>query len=225
MLPLPVCGSRCRQGTVFMALKKHLFIVFEGIDGSGKSTACVETEKVLSARGIPCVRSAEPTQGVYGQKIRSLLSHPIKPDPDMMLELFVKDREEDVLCNITPNRARGSVVLLDRYYYSNAAYQGASGISYKRILRVNGRYGFPEPDRVYLFDIDPNEALTRINARNSGKGVANDSFEKVSFLEEVRSLYLKMADERFVLIDASKKPDEILDLIISDLFRNFSDVE
>ena len=131
-----------------MPLKKPLFVFFEGIDGSGKSTACAETELVLLERNEPCLRLAEPTKGVHGAKIRSLLSQPLKPDPDVMLELFVKDREEDVACNIGPALNEGRIVLIDRYFYSNAAYQGASGIPYTRILKVNARYGFPVPDRI-----------------------------------------------------------------------------
>ena len=206
-----------------MPLKKPLFIVFEGIDGSGKSTACTETERVLSERSEPCVRLAEPTAGVFGAKIRSLLSQPIEPDPDVMLELFVKDREEDVAANISPALNGGRIVLLDRYFYSNAAYQGASGIPYTRILKVNARYGFPVPDRVYLFDIDPAAALARVNNRNDQAGTESDAFEKEPFLRDVRELYLKMADERFMVIDASASREKILSLVIDDLERNFSD--
>lgn len=205
-----------------MPLKKPLFVVFEGIDGSGKSTACAETERVLLERNEPCLRLAEPTKGVHGAKIRSLLSQPLKPDPDVMLELFVKDREEDVACNIGPALNEGRIVLIDRYFYSNAAYQGASGIPYTRILKVNARYGFPVPDRVYLFDIDPAAALARVNSRNDQSGTESDAFEKEPFLRDVRELYLKMADERFVVIDASAPREKILSLVIDDLERNFS---
>ena len=205
-----------------MPLKKPLFVVFEGIDGSGKSTACEETEKALLARGESCVRFAEPTRGVHGAKIRYLLSQPLKPDPDMMLELFVRDREEDVAVNISPALADGRIVLLDRYYYSNAAYQGASGISFKRILKVNARYGFPVPDRVYLFDIDPADALSRVAARNSAQGAESDTFEKEPFLKEVREIYRKMSDDSFIVIDAAGSREHILSQILQDLDGNFA---
>lgn len=208
-----------------MPLKRPLFVVFEGIDGSGKSTACEETEKRLLARGEPCVRFAEPTRGGHGSRIRFLLSQPLKPDPDMMLELFVKDREEDVALNIAPSLRDGCIVLLDRYFYSNAAYQGASGISYTRILKVNMRYGFPVPDRVYLFDIDPAAALARVSSRNVSDGTQSDIFEKEPFLRDVRTIYRDMADSSFVVIDASADRSQILSRIMDDLDRNFSDAE
>ena len=206
-----------------MPIRKPLFVVFEGIDGSGKSTACAEIEKILLSRGEPCVRFAEPTKGAYGLKIRSLLAEPIKPDPDVMLELFIRDREEDVSLNLSPCAAEGKIVLLDRYFYSNAAYQGASGISFSRILKVNARYGFPVPDRVYLFDLDPATALERVSSRNDEQGGVSDAFEKEPFLRDVRELYLKMADERFLVLDASAGRDRILQVILDDLERNFPD--
>jgi dTMP kinase len=206
-----------------MPLRKPLFVVFEGIDGSGKSTACAELEKILLSRSEPCVRFAEPTQGSYGLKIRSLLAEPIKPDPDVMLELFIRDREEDAALNLTPSAAEGRIVLLDRYYYSNAAYQGASGISFSRILKVNARYGFPVPDRVYLFDIDPALALARVSSRNDEQGGVSDAFEKEPFLRDVRELYLKMADERFLILDASAGREQIIRIVLDDLERNFTD--
>jgi len=207
-----------------MSLRKPLFIVFEGIDGSGKSTACAETEKALLLAGESVVRLAEPTKGMHGNRIRQLLSQPVKPDPDLMLELFIKDREEDVASNISPNLASGAVVLLDRYYFSNAAYQGASGLSFKRILSLNERFGFPKPDRVYLFDLDPKVALERISARNLDRAEENDAFEKGPFLEDVRALYRQMADESFVIVDAFRTVEETLSVILDDIRRSFTDV-
>jgi dTMP kinase len=162
---------------------------------------------------------------VHGSRIRQLLSRPLKPDPDMMLELFVRDREEDVAVNIAPSLSDEKIILLDRYYFSNAAYQGASGISFKRILTVNSRYGFPVPDRVYLFDIEPTEALARIASRNSAAGAESDAFEKGPFLNDVREIYRKMADETFVIIDAAGSREQILSQILDDIDRNFADAE
>ena len=76
---------------------------------------------------------------------------------------------------------------------------------------------------MYLFDIDPAAALARVNSRNDQSGTESDAFEKEPFLRDVRELYLKMADERFVVIDASAPREKILSLVIDDLERNFSD--
>ncbi|MGL4369429.1 MAG: dTMP kinase [Spirochaetota bacterium] len=208
-----------------MSLRKPLFIVFEGIDGSGKSTACSGIERLLREEGEPVIRLAEPTQGSSGREIRERLASPIKPDPDTMLELFISDREDDVTINILPNLAAGNIILMDRYYYSNAAYQGASGLSWKRILRLNDDYSFPRPDRVYFMDIDPERALERIQKRNEENGCRSDSFEKLSFLRDVRDIYHACADDRFKTIDASGTVPEIVKAVRADLAELFSNVE
>ena len=203
--------------------RKPLFIVFEGIDGSGKSTISNMTVEYINNCGIEVVHFAEPSQGITGRKIRNLLKSPIAPDPDMMLGLFLEDREEDVSLRIKPALESGKTVVLDRYYYSNAAYQGASGLSYKRILKANMDRNFPKPDRVYLLDIHPSESLMRVESRNEEDGCTRELFEKESFLSEVSNIYHLIADESFYILDARKKPEELMTEIVSDLKRSFPD--
>ena len=208
-----------------MRLKAPLFIVFEGIDGSGKSTACREVAKKLAEEGEPVVSLAEPTGRVNGRKIRELLSGPIKPDPDVMLELFVRDREDDAAVNIRPNLANNRIILMDRYYYSNAAYQGASGLSWKRILKLNESYGFPVPDKVYIIDIDAETAMERIRLRNEATGESSDSFEKKQFLEDVRSIYQALPGNMICRVDGSMTREQMVAYILNDIKSCFSDVE
>ncbi|HNX59616.1 MAG TPA: dTMP kinase, partial [Spirochaetota bacterium] len=170
-------------------IRNPLFIVFEGIDGSGKTTVSNMTVEFLKNYGIDVEHFAEPSQGVTGRKIRNLLKSPIAPDPDVMLGLFLEDREEDVSLRITPSLESGKTVILDRYYFSNAAYQGASGLSYKRILKANTDRKFPRPDRVYLLDLHPSESLLRVETRNEEDGGPREMFEKESFLSEVSKIY------------------------------------
>lgn len=203
-----------------LSIKNPLFIVFEGIDGSGKSTLARSLHSYLIENDVDAVMLSEPTNGVCGKKIRELLSSPITPDPDIMLSLFVDDRIEDVHNNINPALSNGSVVILDRYFYSNAAYQGASGISYKRILKANIERGFPVPDKIYYLDIPVADAISRIEARSSGN-VPVDSFEKAPFLEEVASIYKMMRDEKWMILDAMKKSELLLTDVIEDLRRSF----
>ena len=96
-------------------IRKSLFIVFEGIDGSGKTTVSNMIEEFFENNGIDSVHFAEPSQGITGQKIRNLLKSPIAPDPDVMLGLFLEDREEDVSLRIKPSIESGKTVILDRY--------------------------------------------------------------------------------------------------------------
>jgi len=136
-----------------------MFIVFEGIDGSGKSTQCDLLYKYLLDNDVDAVRLLEPSNGEIGKKIRTILSGDIIPPVSKQVELFIKDRKDDVEKNILPALLDGKVVLMDRYYFSNAAYQGAQGIDPKTIIDKNLALDFPQPDIVYYLDIHPNAAM------------------------------------------------------------------
>ncbi len=197
------------------------FIVFEGIDGSGKSTLCEAVFRHFDGCGIACVRLREPTGGKWGRKIRELLQQPQMPDAEEQLHLFLLDREEDVERNILPAMREGSMILMDRYYFSNAAYQGAAGIPPERIIAENRDKGFPEPHRVYLIDVEPGEALRRVALRN-GLGKSGEVFEREGFLSEVRRIYRSIADDRFCVVDGSKTPGECLEIILEDMRKTFA---
>ncbi|MFW5770270.1 MAG: dTMP kinase [Spirochaetota bacterium] len=197
-----------------MKLKLPLFIVFEGIDGSGKSTQADLLHVYCKKNDIPSMLFREPTDGPWGKKIRAMLSGEFKTDVKGQLELFLQDREYDVSTNIRPALEEGNLVILDRYYYSTAAYQGGDQYSTREIITMNESCGFPRPDRVYLIDIDPSTALTRVGERNPGR---EEIFEKKQFLEKVRKNYLDMADETFCVINGNRKQEEIYYDICHDL--------
>ena len=97
--------------------KQGILIVFEGIDGSGKSTQAERIFNRLKNLGFPLSFFREPTDSIYGKIIRKILSGKIpRRTPEAELYLFLRDREEDVVRNIRPAIARGEIVLLDRYY-------------------------------------------------------------------------------------------------------------
>lgn len=135
------------------------------------------------------------------------------------LELFLKDREDDARCNIRPALAREEIIVMDRYFYSNAAYQGAMGLDYNYILRENRNRNFPIPDLVYFVDIPVSLALKRIEERNhSGR---RDIFEKEAFLEKVRKIFLSMETEGLVIIDGTAKPERISENLLTHLYDYF----
>ena len=197
-----------------MNLDLPLFILFEGIDGSGKSTQAKLLHRYCEEKHIPAVLLQEPTDGPWGKKIREMLNGRFQADVDGQLELFILDRGYDVNTNIIPSLDKGMLVILDRYYYSTAAYQGGDEYSPMQIVDMNLEKGFPVPDRVYLIDIDPDTALCRVGARNPGR---EEIFEKKQFLEKVRENYLQLADERFLVLDGTLTEDELFTSILDDL--------
>ena len=172
-------------------------IVLEGIDGAGKSTIVRKIADHCAGRGLECVQSAEPTRGTWGTKLRqSMIEGRLSIEDE--LGLFLKDRAEHVENVIVPALQQGKVVILDRYYLSTAAYQGARGVSQEWILMENERFA-PKPDLVLLLDFDPAAGLDRIRAR----GDAPNTFEQLDQLREVRRIFLGL-DRPFIrVVDAS----------------------
>jgi len=189
-----------------------LFLVFEGIDGSGKSTQCDLLYQHVISRGLPAVRLAEPTDGEWGRKIRIMLKEKSIVPAEEQLELFLLDRMDDAERNIIPALNDNRIVIMDRYYYSNAAYQGAAGIPPERIIRVNRGSRVPEPDRVYYIDLPPDIAVQRVTGRSNTR----DFFERESFLRKVREIFLSIADEKFLVIDGGLGIREIFAIVRID---------
>lgn len=203
-----------------MKLRLPLFILFEGIDGSGKSTLSDLIYQHYKNMGVSTVKLMEPTDGVWGQRIREMLNGTEIPSPEEQLELFLCDREDDMRRNILPSLKRNKMIIMDRYYYSTAAYQGAMGLSPEYVLNENVKRGFPKPDRVYLIDIEPEKSLKRIADRQAGDN--GDLFEKRRFLEQVRHIYLSIADESFCILDGDAGIDELSEKVKLDIESHFA---
>ena len=180
-------------------------IVFEGIDGTGKSTQCRKMEEYLNQKGVPVIRFREPTGGIWGQKIRKILKDG-RGDITREEELswFNKDRREDVEKNISPALSENKVVLLDRYYYSTAAYQGALGLDSENILRDNESFA-PIPNRAYIFTAPPEHCLKRIE--NSRDGFS--SFEKLEYLTKVQEKFNSFKGPHIKKINSVSTIDDI----------------
>ncbi len=181
-------------------------IVVEGIDGAGKSTQVRRLAEALTAAGRKVVTSREPTDGPWGRKLRASAESTRMSLADE-LHAFIEDRKQHVAEVIRPALVAGSVVLLDRYYFSTMAYQGARGADIAEIRRANEAIA-PRPDLVLLVDFDPQVALTRI--RESRGDVPNE-FEQLDQLRAIRKIFLDTAaaDRAFRIIDGSGTADEV----------------
>lgn len=193
---------------------KNLFIVFEGIDGSGKSTQCDMLYEYIAGRGTDVKKLAEPTSGKWGTELRAMLRSSFPPPVETQIELFIRDRRDDAENNIVPSLKSGATVVMDMYFYSNAAYQGVSGTAPSAIIQRNISEGFPLPDRVYFIDVSAETAMKRILRRN-GSG-NTELFEKREFLETVRKNFLSIADERFLIVNGEGDEGSIFKEIRND---------
>ena len=196
-----------------------LLIDFEGIDGAGKSTQAEMTFGYLASRGIPVRLLREPTKGHHGRMIREILAgRAPRGTPEEELELFIRDRMEDVRENIEPALSSGLVVLIDRYYYSTMAYQGALGLDVEMIRTRNESFA-PRPDLVLVFLIPVKEGLARIRAKRP-KGT--DGYEKESFLRKVDEVFRSFKGPNIRFIDSQRPLDEVQEevrVLVDSLIR------
>jgi dTMP kinase len=175
-----------------------ILIAVDGIDGAGKTTQVKILVENLRAAGETVVSSKEPTDGPWGRLVRESAQNG-RLDLDAELHAFVEDRKEHVASTILPALGRGEVVILDRYYYSTIAYQGARGANVEKLTQQM-RALAPEPDAAFLIDLDSHTAIERI--RRSRGDIPNE-FERAESLEVVRKLFTRLAhaDPRIRFVD------------------------
>ena len=194
-------------------MNRGLLIVFEGIDGSGKSTQCRMLADLLNKKGIASISLAEPTRGKWGMKIRQLLAkgrNGISANEE--LEWFMNDRREDVKQNIEPALKAGKVVLMDRYYFSTAAYQGALGFDQEKIRVDNERFA-PIPDRVLVFHNSPEKSLERIESSRK----ETSAFEKRDYLIEVQNIFKSFTGPNIRFISSDPSLEKVYNQVLSEV--------
>ncbi|MEO8616443.1 MAG: dTMP kinase [Luteolibacter sp.] len=185
-------------------MSKGLFIVIEGIDGTGKSTQVRRLGEWFLSEGREVVLSREPTDGPWGKKLRESASTG-RLSPEDELQYFLNDRRQHVEELIAPSLAAGKVVILDRYYFSSMAYQGARGFDPIEIRRRNEEFA-PLPDLLLILDLDVDTAHARIGVR----GDTANEFEKRENLTRCREIFLSLMDEPFVrVIDSDGTLDDV----------------
>ena len=180
-----------------------VLVNLEGIDGCGKSTQSKLLLEKLEGEGEKVIILKEPTKKPHGQKLWDVLHGKRKATNEEILELFVLDRIQHVEEKIQPALDDGTVILMDRYYYSSMAYQVAGGID---VEEIREKHVFaPKPDVVLIFDLPVSIALERVKGHSDA-----DEFEKEEHLEKVREAYLNLGNDPLVrIVDATGTPEEI----------------
>lgn len=190
-------------------MAKGTFIVIEGIDGTGKSTQVKRLGEWFRSLGREVVLSYEPTHGQWGKQLRDSMTQGRLP-ADEELELFIKDRKQHIATLIQPALDAGKVVILDRYYFSTMAYQGARGFDPQTIRERNEAFA-PQPDLLLILDLDVDTAHRRIGVR----GDSANEFEQREILTKCREIFLSLKHEDFAeVIDANTGMDEVTQKII-----------
>jgi dTMP kinase len=199
-------------------VKRGTLIVFEGLDGCGKSTQLRRAAQSLAARGHDIIVTREPTDGPWGRRIREMARSGVAVAPETELEWFFEDRRVHMREVVEPALIAGRIVLSDRSYISTVAYQGARGLDPAKIL-AESQAEFARPDLVLLFEISAKEGLARVHARG---GETEPVFENLDFLERVAAIFESLEVDGLRRIDASRSEEEIaadvstiLDLILS----------
>lgn len=200
-----------------------LFVAFEGVEGSGKSTQAALAARWLTDRGFRVVSVREPGGTDFGERMRDLLLRNGGPAIAPWAELcaYMAARAQLVTEMIVPALASGAIVLADRFGEASVAYQG--GGRELGAERVGALYrwvtGGLVPDRVYLLDLTPEEGLKRASTRGQGTLDRLES-EPLSFHRRVRESYVRQAEDepaRFHLLDSTQSISDLEVAIRNDL--------
>lgn len=188
-----------------------MFITFEGIEGSGKSSLIAQLKKYFKSSKLEAFFSKEPGGTDLGKEIRKILLNPkYSFDPTSELLLLLADRAEHVQKIIRPNLQKNKLIFCDRYLDSTLAYQGSGRNLDKKIIKEMFKaLDFPIPDLTILLDVPVQIGLSRARKRNK-----LDRFEKedLNFHENVRRSYLDLAKNdstRIVIFDSSISEEEL----------------
>ena len=197
-------------------MKKGLFIVFEGGEGSGKSTILEKIYNWLLEENKNVVKTREPGGIKISEQIREIILSSENEEMDGKTEalLFAAARRQHLVEKVIPALIEGKIVLCDRFIDSSLAYQGyARGYRIEEIYKINSfAIGEYMPDLSILFDIEPSTGLDRIK-KNSSREVNRLDKERVEFHNKVREGYhevLKIND-KMIKIDASKSIEEVFE--------------
>ena len=169
---------------------KGKFIVFEGTDGSGKSTQMKMLCKYLAGRGVSCFCTREPTDSPFGALLRSCLTGRVEADEHTIAAMFAADRLDHInngVNGIKKKLSEGETVLCDRYYYSSLAYNGGF-VSLDWVAELNRpAMETLRPDLVIYIDLPPEDGMKRVARRGE-----TDRYETIEKQKKIHDNYMEV---------------------------------
>jgi len=202
-------------------MKKGLFITFEGIEGSGKSTQCKLIQNYLEEKGIKTVLSSEPGGTEIGQKLRQIIlddeSKNITAETELLL--YMADRAHHLHTLIKPALNKGKFVILDRYHDSSIAYQQyGRGVNPEILKFIFDKVIFGlTPDITFLINISVETSMERVNKRGKLDKASINRFEKehYDFHKKIRQGFLTIAkqEKRFVVVDGEMEIEKVFEQV------------
>ncbi|MGN1315402.1 MAG: dTMP kinase [Lachnospiraceae bacterium] len=207
----------------FMEVERGLFIAFEGIDGSGKSTQLQLLHRELQKEGKRVYQTCEPSAGPVGSQIRQILTGRMRADSRVVAALFAADRLDHLLNEvngIVSKLDEGVTVLTDRYYFSSYAYHSVD-VPMDWVVALNEESRkLLKPDLTVFVDVDADTAMERITRNRFHQ----ELFEKKSLLEKIRENYLEAFrrfgdSEKILIVDGRKKVEELSKMIAAEVLK------
>lgn len=196
---------------------KGKFIVFEGIDGSGKSTQIALLKKRLEEKGIPVYLTREPTDGPYGAMLHTIMTGRLDACPETIAAMYVADRMDHIKNSrngLLKKLEEGMTVISDRYYFSSYAYQGAH-MSMDYVIMANSVCAEAlKPDLHLFLDLEPEVSFKRISENRTDFEI----YEKLDNLKNTRDKYFEAFDklkdsEKVAVINADRTVEELSEAI------------
>ena len=194
-----------------------VFVTFEGIDGSGKSTQARLLVDALRAEGAEVAATREPGGTALGERIRDLVLHGSHVAPWAEAALYAASRAQHVDEVIRPALARGATVVCDRYVDSSVAYQGGGrGLGIDVVLELNlAVTGGLLPDRTILIELDAATAVGRVGGNPDR--IERDGVELMRRARDAYHLLATRFPDRYVVVDGARPVDEVAEQIATAL--------
>ncbi len=200
-----------------------LFITLEGLEGSGKTTQQKYIVDDLKEKGFDVLLTREPGATRLGREIRQLLLDPdwSEMTPRAEILLFAADRAQHVEEIVKPALNAGKIVISDRYFDSNLAYQGyGRGLDIDLVRKINlWAVDYLKPDLTIFLDLPVEVGLARARAQTVDKLGDRLEREEFNFYQQIRAGYLELAkeSERFRVIDANRSIEKVKTDILQEI--------